>query len=124
MPPETPRTPIMNRRGFTLIELMIVVVIIGIIAALAIPRFGVASYKTREKEADLFLNAVYKAQRSYYAMRGDYASTLPQLEQVGFNPAVTRYYDIPVNYDFPLCLNSQGAWSDRGIDEDGNLTDC
>ncbi|MCK4273212.1 prepilin-type N-terminal cleavage/methylation domain-containing protein, partial [bacterium] len=40
-----------NRRGFTLIELMIVVVIIGILAALAIPRFMQATTKSKQSEA-------------------------------------------------------------------------
>ena len=39
-----------NNKGFTLIELMIVVVIIGILAAMAIPRFMEASTKTKQAE--------------------------------------------------------------------------
>jgi prepilin-type N-terminal cleavage/methylation domain-containing protein len=40
-----------NRQGFTLIELMVVIVIIGVLAALAIPRFGEASARARSAEA-------------------------------------------------------------------------
>jgi len=70
-----------NRKGFTLIELMIVVVIIGILAALAIPRFMQATTKSKQSEAKQILKQIYTMQRAYrqenglYAHNGD-ASTL------------------------------------------------
>lgn len=54
-----------DQRGFTLIELMIVVVIIGIIAALAIPRFMAASTKSRTGEAKQILKQIYVMQQAY-----------------------------------------------------------
>ena len=54
-----------GEKGFTLIELMIVVVIIGILAALAIPRFMRATTKSKQSEARQVLKQVYSMQRAY-----------------------------------------------------------
>ncbi len=75
---------IRNSKGFTLIELMIVVVIIGILAAIAIPKFSQASDRAKEKEADGILKQVYTLQSAYNAQNGAYATTVPQLVEVGF----------------------------------------
>ncbi len=54
-----------DSRGFTLIELMIVVVIIGILAALAIPRFMRTTAKAKQSEAKGILKQIYTMQRAY-----------------------------------------------------------
>jgi len=55
-----------NRHGgFTLIELMIVVVIMGILAALAIPRFMRASTKSKQSEAKLLLKQIHTMEMQY-----------------------------------------------------------
>ena len=68
-----------NQKGFTLIELMIVVVIIGILAALAIPRFMTASTKSKQSEAKQILKQIYVMERAYFQEKGSYTNDLDAL---------------------------------------------
>jgi type IV pilus assembly protein PilA len=65
-----------NRRrgGFTLIELMIVVAIIGILAAIAIPNFVRFQLRSKTSEGKTNLAAIRTAEESYFAEFGDYVA--------------------------------------------------
>lgn len=61
-----------NNSGFTLVELMVVLVIIGLLATFAIPRFSSAVYKTKATEFPTILKAIYNAEKSIQDETGSF----------------------------------------------------
>ena len=86
-----------NRKGFTLIELMIVVAIIGILAAIAIPQFNNYRRRGQDAAAQSALKNLGLAQETYFVDNGKYTKTLTDLSLSGFrkDPRVS-YVDIQI----------------------------
>ena len=63
-----------NKKGFTLIELMIVVAIIGILAAIAIPNFLKFQAKSKQSEAKTNLKGIYTAETGYFGEKNTYGN--------------------------------------------------
>ena len=86
-----------RRRGFTLIELMVVVSIIGVIAAVAMPSLQNYARKARRSEAYLNLNGIYKSQKTYHVENGAYGTTF---DEIGFEISGAMVVD-------PITIQSQ-----------------
>ena len=77
-----------KRLGFTLLELMIVVLIIGILAAIAIPKFGSTKDRAYVATMKSDLRNLVTAEESYFADYASYTTNLSQLSII-ISPAVT-----------------------------------
>lgn len=79
--------------GFTLFELLIVIIIIGILAAIALPSFLSQATKARASEARTNVGALNRAQQAYYFERLTFTDTLSDLG-VGISNSVYYSYSV------------------------------
>jgi type IV pilus assembly protein PilA len=84
----------MIRKGFTLVELMIVVAVIGLLAALAIPNFLRFQARSKQSEVKGNLKAAFTCERAYYQEHSTYTSCVLQL---GFAPERGNRYRYTLN---------------------------
>ena len=97
-----------NRRegGFTLVELMIVVALIGVLTAVAIPNFMNYQARSRRSEAFANLSAIGRVQKTYHATKGEFFDS---------GPAVAGLHGSPVRWRSARTRWTWDADSEAGL---------
>ncbi len=87
----TLRSRIKALRGFTLVELAVVIVIIGVLAAFGVPRFLKSVERSKASEAFAYLSAVRSAQERYLSREGTYATNITDLD---ISVSAPKYFSV------------------------------
>jgi type IV pilus assembly protein PilA len=105
-----------NEKGFTLIELMIVIAIIGILAAIAIPQFSAYRARSYNAAAEADIRNLATAQEAYFVDNQGYCATSATIMKAtwGFNKSNDVVVEIPTASVSSYCLrayNTKGTVS-------------
>jgi type IV pilus assembly protein PilE len=115
-------------RGFTLVELMVVLVIVAVLAAIAVPSYLTAIRKGRRSDAVAATVAIENAQERWRANHPNYATDLTSAPAAGLGQAATSpkgYYTMALNPNLPAAANPgkytilANAVAGMGQDKDG-----
>jgi prepilin-type N-terminal cleavage/methylation domain-containing protein len=112
-----------TQKGFTLIELMIVMVIIGILATIAVPRFTSVVARAKLTELKNGLWHIVNLEKAYYNAYDKYEEFAfgENSPALGFNqPDKSHFTYSFVNADTAAYGKENGASNDINFDNDGN----
>lgn len=79
-----------KQQGFTLLEILIVFVLMGILSAIALPSFLGQANKAKQAEARLYLGSMNRAQQVYVMEQGQFTSSLDKLG-ISLNSQTSHY---------------------------------
>ena len=102
-----PNTASRRRTGFTLVELAVVIVIIGVLAAFGVPRFIKSVERSKAAEAFEYLSSVRTAQERYQAQYGTYATNVTDLDIKSTPP---KYFTVPAVFS-ASATTLQDSWT-------------
>jgi len=104
-----------TRKGFTLVELAVVIVIIGVLAAFGVPRFLKSVERSKAAEAFSYLSAVRSSQERYLAQYGEYSSDVNNLDIQYPSPAYFSVGPVTATQNtWTLTLTRTGASAGYG----------
>jgi prepilin-type N-terminal cleavage/methylation domain-containing protein len=95
-----------RKRGFTLIELMISIPVIGILAAIAIPNFIKFQARSKQSEAKANLKAMFTAEKAYIQEKDKYS---PYVGTIGFSPERNNRYAYYLQGKDPSVLDDRSG---------------
>jgi prepilin-type N-terminal cleavage/methylation domain-containing protein len=97
-----------TRNGFTLVELAVVIMIIGVLTAFAVPKFKAAIERSKTIEAFNYLTSIQAAQKRYHAKNSVYAVNVADLD---IQMAAPKYFTAPKTFTAGISGDLEDSWT-------------